>query len=101
VNDERLADALKSAMEQVEEKGAPYTGLLRQLQELDASRGKGELSAEVREKALEAIEEAPPVLLKPEERGSGLGTSDVEGAEGPSPLAELQQVLIDLRTARS
>ena len=101
MNDERLGEALQRAVDQVEAKGAPYTGLLKQLQELDASRGGGEVPAEVLEEALEAIEEAPPVLLKPEERGSGLGTKDVEGAVGPSPLAELQQVLIDLRTARS
>jgi hypothetical protein len=106
IGDDRLGKALREAMNQVGAKGTAHQRLLAQLKELDAARqAGGKVPPEVLERTEKAILQAPG-LLRPTEKGSGLikGGAEEEKANrkrGPSPLAELRQVLVDLKTLRS
>ena len=100
MSDERLAAEIDEAKEQIKQQPGDYGRLLGQIERLEAAaRGKGEVDAELLNSTHALINQAP-ALLKATDRGAGLAGERAPKAP-PTPLAELRQVLVDLKSARS
>ena len=101
MSDERLTDAIARAKDQIEQQPGDYERLLSQIERLEAAaRGESELDVELLNSTHAQINQAV-ALLKVSDRGAGSAGGGDSKTPPPTPLAELRQVLVDLKSARS
>ena len=102
MSDERLTAAIAKAKDQIKHQRADYERLLNQIETLEAAaRGAGELDLGLLNATHAQINQAV-ALLRVTDRGAGTAGAAASGSKTPAtPLAELRQVLVDLKSARS